>query len=64
MKIKKYIWLPLLLLGYFAFMTVYFGRDLLVSGQTTRFTVTVVAELVVLTALFFSLRKRDRYKNE
>lgn len=64
MRKYKYIWLPALLTVYFIFMTAYFGMDLLRSGETTRFWVTVLAEVAVLTALVFFLKKREKLRNE
>ncbi len=64
MRKYKYIWLPTLLAIYFVFMTVYFGLDLLRSGETFRFWATIGAELVVLIALVFFLKKRERLRSE
>lgn len=64
MRKYKYIWLPTLLFLYFLFMTFYFGLDLLRSGETTRFWATVGAELLVIIALVFFLKRRDRLRKE
>ena len=64
MRKYKFIWLPLLLGAYFLFMTFYFGFDLLKAGETLRFWATVAAEVVVLIALAFFLRRRDRLRKE
>ncbi|MDE5585737.1 MAG: hypothetical protein K2I92_05255 [Muribaculaceae bacterium] len=64
MRKYKYIWLPALLAIYFLFMTFYFGTDLLRTGETTRFWITVVAELTVLAALAFFLKRRERLRME
>lgn len=64
MRKYKYIWLPALLGVYFAFMTVYFGLDLLRNGETTRFWATAGTEIVVLCALVFFLKKRERLRRE
>lgn len=64
MRKYKYIWLPCLLGIYFIFMTIYFGLDLLRSGETFRFWATIGAEVIVLTALVFFLKKRERLRNE
>lgn len=64
MRKYKYIWLPSLLGIYFIFMTVYFGLDLLHSGETLRFWGTIGAEVAVLIALVFFLKKRERLRNE
>ncbi len=64
MRKYKYIWLPALLAVYFAFMTVYFGLDLLRSGETLRFWGTIIAETAVLIALVIFLKKRERLRSE
>lgn len=64
MRKYKYIWLPALLGLYFIFMTIYFGLDLLRSGETFRFWATIGAETIVLIALVFFLKKRERLRNE
>ncbi|MDO4335794.1 MAG: hypothetical protein Q4C37_08205 [Bacteroidales bacterium] len=64
MRKYKFIWLPLLLGAYFLFMTFYFGIDLLKAGETLRFWATIAAEVVVLIALAFFLRRRDRLRKE
>lgn len=64
MRKYKYIWLPALLAVYFLFMTFHFGMDLLHKGETMRFWLTVGAELVVLIALVFFLKKREKLREE
>lgn len=64
MRKYKYIWLPALLAIYFIGMTIYFGLDLLRQGEAARFWLTVGAEAVVLTALVFFLRKREKLRSE
>lgn len=64
MRKYKYIWLPALLAIYFCFMTVYFGLDLLRSGENLRFWATIGAETAVLIALVFFLKKRERLRTE
>lgn len=64
MRKYKYIWLPILLGIYFLFMTFYFGIDLLRSGETTRFWVTVGTELAVIAALAYFLKRRERLRVE
>lgn len=64
MRKYKYIWLPILLSVYFLFMTFYFGMDLLRKGEDMRFWLTVGTEIVVLAALFFFLKKKERLRME
>ena len=64
MKIKKYQLITCLLAIYAAFMTFYFGLDLLKEGKALRFWLTFSGELVVIILAFFALRKRDQYSEQ
>ncbi|MCH5230671.1 MAG: hypothetical protein J1F43_02630 [Muribaculaceae bacterium] len=64
MKIKKYQFITVLLALYAIFMTLYFGLDLLKSGQVLRFWLTLGCETVVIILAFFALRRRDRLRKE
>ena len=63
MKLRKYHFITSLLFIYALFMTIYFGLDLLKSGQALRFYATLVGEAVVITLTFFALRRRERLRN-
>lgn len=60
-RLRRSIWLPPLLLLYFLIMSVYFGRDWIQSGRTLQFSLMCVAELIVITLLWFFLRRRERF---
>lgn len=62
MRKYQYIWLPALLAVYFIFMTFTFGTDLLRSGQEMRFWGTVAAELIVLCALAYFLKRKGHLR--
>ena len=64
MKIKKYQLVTFLLALYAIFMTLYFGLDLLKSGNIARFWITLGAEIIVIILAFFALRKRDRLREQ
>ncbi len=64
MRKYKYIWLPSLLGVYFIFMTIYFGLDLLRTGETMRLWATIGAESAVLVALVFFLKKREKLRTQ
>lgn len=64
MRKYRYVWLPLLLGVYFLFMTFYFGIDLLKAGEAVRFWCTVGAEILILIALSFFLKKREKLRQE
>lgn len=61
---KRYLIVTTLLIIYALFMTIYFGLDLLKSGQHTRFYLTVAAEVIVIILTFFALRRRDRIRDK
>lgn len=62
MKLKKYQFVTGLLIIYALFMTLYFGLDLLKSGQSLRFWLTLSGETIVIILAFFALRRRDRLR--
>ena len=62
MKLKRYHIITLLLTLYALFMTLFFGLDLLKSGEKVRFWVTLGCELVVIILAFFFLKKRDEMR--
>ena len=62
MKLKKYQFVTAILVAYAAFMTFYFGIDLLKTGQSLRFWLTLSAETIVIILAFFALRRRDRLR--
>lgn len=62
MKPQRYKVITFLLLAYALFMTLYFGLDLLKSGHTARFWLTIAGEILCITLAFFALRSRDRYR--
>ena len=64
MKLKRYQIVPLLLAAYAIFMTIYFGLDLLRSGQSLRFYSTLSAETIVIILAYFFLRKKDRNRRK
>lgn len=63
MRLRRHIVVTVLLAVYALFMTLYFGLDLLKSGQAMRFYLTVAAETTVIILTFFALRRRDRIKD-
>ena len=53
MKLQRHIIVTTILAAYALFMTFYFGLDLLKSGQSLRFYLTVAAEIIVIILTFF-----------
>ena len=64
MKIKKYQVITFMLAAYALFMTLYFGLDLLKTGEAWRFWITLSAEIIVIVLTFFSLRKKEMYRQK
>ena len=62
MKPKKYQVVTCIIALYAAFMTIYFGLDLLREGHALRFWLTLGAETVVIIFAYFALRRRDRLR--
>lgn len=58
---KRSVWLPLLLLIYGLGITVLFADDWIASGHTLRLWLTVAADIVIVAALWFFLRKKERF---
>ena len=63
MKIPRYKLVTLLLVAYALFMTLYFGTELLKSGEDIRFYLTAGSEAIVITLTYFALRRRDRLRD-
>ena len=61
-KIKKSVWLPILLLIYFFVMTYMYAPELIRTGQVTRLVTVAIIELAVLVTLHFFLKKREQIK--
>lgn len=64
MKLQRYKVITFLLIVYALFMTLYFGTDLLKTGHTTRFWLTVGGETLCIILTFFALRRRDRLRKD
>lgn len=63
-KLKKSNWLPWILAVYAAAMSIYFGPELIASGNHTRFWITLVAEALCITGVYFALRRKERLQAE
>lgn len=64
MKIKKHVWLPSILAGYFIAMLLFFGFELLKTGQHLRFWGTVGAEALIIFFLVIFLKKREKIDDD
>lgn len=62
-RLKKYIWLPILLLLYGGAMGVYFGPKVIAEGNALTFWLSAAFYVVILVGLFFALRKKERLAN-
>lgn len=61
-RFKKSVWLPLVIALYAAAMSCYFGPTLIAEGRASKFWISVAFEAVVVIALFFFLRRKERLK--
>lgn len=60
MKLKKSVWLPTVIAAYFIIMAIYFGPEMIKAGRTLQFSLTCLAEVIVLVLLVIYLRKREK----
>ena len=59
-RLKKSLWLPAALAIYAIIMTLYFGPRLIEEGMGVKLWVSVAVEVLVVVALFFALRRKER----
>lgn len=64
MKVKSHIWIPLIMLVYLGCMSYMYKDDLLTAGRYFQFYGTIGIELVVITLLYFFLKRRNRLRAE
>ena len=62
-RIKKYIWLPLVLALYATAMTLYFGPGLIKEGQAVKLWISVGVEALFIIGLFFALRRKEKLQS-
>lgn len=62
-RVKKSVWLPVVLLVYLAAMS-YIGRGELAAGHYLYYFGIIGATLVCIIALHFTLRRRERLREE
>lgn len=58
-KLRKSVWMPLLLLIYLIGMTAWFAPRLIAQGETLRLVVVFFSEIAIIIALRIFLRKRE-----
>ena len=59
-KLKRSWWLPAILAIYFAAMSAYFGPRLIAEGLALKFWLSVGFEVIIVVALYFALRRKER----
>lgn len=59
-RLKKSVWLPIGLALYALSMTLIFAPRLIEEGQSVKLWISIAFELIILTALFFALRRKER----
>lgn len=62
-KLKKSIWLPIILALYAGAMSAYFGLGLIAEGLALKFWISVGVEVVFIVGLFFALRHKEKLSN-
>lgn len=63
-KLRRSVWMPILLLIYLAVMTTWFAPRLIAEGETARLIVVVLSELAIIYALRVFLVKKERQDKE
>ena len=63
-KLRRSVWMPILLLIYLAVMTIWFAPRLIAEGETVRLIVVVLSELAIIYALRVFLVKKERQDKE
>ena len=63
-KIKKSLALPIGLALYCVAMTAYFGPRLIEEGRGVKLWISIAAEVIVIIALFFALRHKEKLKRQ
>ena len=64
MKLKKYQIITGVIAIYAICMAFYFGLDLLKEGKAMRFWITIAFETIVIILAYFTLKKRDEYRDQ
>lgn len=62
-KFKSSTVIPLALLVYLAVMA-YYGRGMLVAGETIKYFGVIACTLIVLVILHFSLKKKEKLREK
>ena len=63
-KLRRSVWMPILLLIYLAVMKTWFATRLIAEGETVRLIVVVLSELAIIYALRVFLVKKERQDKE
>lgn len=63
-KIKKSVWLPLLLAVYCGAISCYFGPRLIEEGRGSKFWISVAFEAVVIIGLYFALHRKEKLSHK
>lgn len=59
-KLKKSQWIPLGVALYAIGMSCYFGPRLIAEGLSVKFWISVAFEILIVVALFFALRRKEK----
>lgn len=64
MRNKSHIWIPALMTIYLIFMALRYKDELLAAHRYFQFYGTIGIEVVIIVALYFFLRKRNKLRAE
>lgn len=59
-RIKKSVWLPAVLTLYFLGMAIFFGPQLIRDGETLRFILVSIVEIIVIIAVHLFYKRKER----
>ncbi|MDE7403025.1 MAG: hypothetical protein K2M87_06405 [Muribaculaceae bacterium] len=59
-KVKRSVWLPIVLLIYIIAMTAWFAPSLIAQGEVLRLVLVVGVELVIIAILYILLKRREK----
>ncbi|MDE7413822.1 MAG: hypothetical protein K2N05_08580 [Muribaculaceae bacterium] len=63
-KLKKSIYIPIIVFIYFCILLYNFVPDIIRSGQYWRIYTIAGGELTIIILLYFSLRKKEKMAND
>lgn len=62
-RLRKSMWLPVILLLYMGVLMAFNAGEWISTGHTLRVVITGICELLIITALYFALRRREKLED-